>query len=61
MTRTEIKSAVAMHNLTLWQVAKAVGVHVQTIYNWMHDDVITGRREERIRKAIEELTAHKNA
>lgn len=55
MTNIEVKKELKSLNLPLWRLAKQIGVHLQTLHYWLHDDVIPDNRAERISKALEEL------
>lgn len=55
MTSAELRATAKAENFYLWQIAKAIGVHEMTFYNWLRDDVIPQTREERINKALEKL------
>lgn len=55
MTNIEVKKELKSLNLPLWRLAKQIGVHLQTLHYWLHDDDIPTERAERIKKALQEL------
>ncbi|MEC3814160.1 hypothetical protein PNF30_16240 [Bacillus safensis] len=57
-TNMEIRKAIENSGIFTWQIAKQLGVHENTFYRWMREE-ITGERREKVLAAIKDIEEKK--
>lgn len=54
LNNTEIRALIMKHSLRYWKIAQEIGISPFTLSVWLRTP-LTGKRKERVEKAINEL------